>query len=349
MPQSKPSSACADFATRLVEWQQAQGRHHLPWQVTDPYRVWLSEIMLQQTQVVTVIPYYQRFLARFPTVADLAAATQEAVMPFWAGLGYYSRARNLHQAAQRVVHHFGGQFPNNLADLQSLPGVGESTAAAIYVFAFQGRAAILDGNVKRVLARFRGIEGEPNQAATKAQLWQQAQALLPQTQLIAYTQGLMDLGATRCTRAKPRCGECPVQADCVAFNTDRVACLPTRKVRPPLPLREVNVIILQVADHVFIMPRPSPGIWGGLHSLPETEEPEQWIKQHAPNAQFQGQLAPIKHSFTHYRLLIKPLLFHDNQRSPSQTWLDLNTLANPKYGLAKPIAKLLATIQLTAG
>ena len=213
-----------DFAVALTAWQKRHGRHDLPWQDSrDPYTVWLSEIMLQQTQVAAVIPYYQRFLARFPTLQALAAAPLDDVLALWSGLGYYSRARNLHRAAQAVMTQHGGNFPATLDAIMELPGIGRSTAAAILVFAFGKRSAILDGNVKRVLARVRGIAGYPGETAVAAQLWREAGALLPKTGLQPYTQGLMDLGATLCVRRNPRCTECPVQNLCVAFKTDRVA------------------------------------------------------------------------------------------------------------------------------
>ncbi|MCZ2173466.1 MAG: A/G-specific adenine glycosylase, partial [Burkholderiales bacterium] len=208
-----------EFAQTLIRWQKAAGRHDLPWQQkgrADPYRVWLSEIMLQQTQVATAIPYYRRFLARFPDLARLAAAPAEEVMALWSGLGYYARARNLQQAAQDIVARHNGRFPHHLADIEALPGIGRSTAAAIAVFAFGTRAAILDGNVRRVLARAFGIEGFPGEKAVEKRLWALAESLLPERDLVAYTQGLMDLGATLCTRGKPRCGDCPLAAQCVA-------------------------------------------------------------------------------------------------------------------------------------
>ncbi|MCH2221614.1 MAG: A/G-specific adenine glycosylase, partial [Dechloromonas sp.] len=205
------------FTEQLITWQKVAGRHDLPWQNTrDAYRIWLSEIMLQQTQVGTVIPYYLRFLDSFPTVEALAAAPIEAVIEHWAGLGYYARARNLHRCAQQVATHFGGKFPANANELAELPGIGRSTAAAVAAFAFGQRAAILDGNVKRVLCRQFGIDGFPGQAAIHRKLWDLAESLLPEGDIERYTQGLMDLGATLCTRSRPRCDDCPVAAGCVA-------------------------------------------------------------------------------------------------------------------------------------
>ncbi len=232
------SPSCAgDFAHRVIAWQKQSGRHDLPWQqkgsARDPYRVWLSEIMLQQTQVATVIPYYRRFLARFPDLASLAAAPSEEVMALWSGLGYYARARNLQRAAQLIVAQWSGRFPRRAADIETLPGIGRSTAAAIAVFAFGARAAILDGNVKRVLARVFAIEGFPGEKAVEARLWALAESLLPKRHLVAYTQGLMDLGATLCARSRPRCGECPMASICVARQEARVAELPTPRAKRP--------------------------------------------------------------------------------------------------------------------
>src|SRR5690606_5792790 len=228
-----------DFASRIVAWQRSHGRHGLPWQRTqDPYRIWLSEIMLQQTQVATVIPYYQRFLERFPDVAALAAASQEEVMPYWAGLGYYARARNLHRCAQAIVNEWSGRVPPTAQQIASLPGIGRSTAAAIAAFARGGRAPILDGHVKRVVPRPFGIEGDPARRDVEQRLWALAEAQVaaaPRLDMAAYTQGLMDLGATLCTRGRPDCGGCPLADTCVARREGRQAELPTPKTRKAIP------------------------------------------------------------------------------------------------------------------
>lgn len=222
-----------DFSARLIAWQHRHGRHHLPWQVREPYLVWLSEIMLQQTQVATVLDYYPRFTTRFPTVQALAAAPQDEVLSLWQGLGYYSRARNLHKAAQQVVSGFGGVFPSSRRELETLCGVGRSTAAAIAAFAFHQREAILDGNVKRVLCRVFARDGNPADKKFENQLWALAESLLPSEQenMPAYTQGLMDLGATVCKRSKPLCGKCPMAEICQAKAQNRTAVLPRKK--PP--------------------------------------------------------------------------------------------------------------------
>ena len=301
----------AEFAPALTAWQQRHGRHDLPWQNTrDPYAVWLSEIMLQQTQVATVLPYYRRFLGRFPTVAALAAATEDEVLALWSGLGYYSRGRNLHRAAGIIVDAHGGRFPGTLEALMALPGIGRSTAAAIFVFAFGGRAAILDGNVKRVLARLRGIEGYPGETAVAARLWRDAEALLPEKNLVAYTQGLMDLGATVCTRRRPRCGECPVRAFCAALATDRVSALPTPKPRKALPQRRTMMLVLQRAGEILLEKRPPAGIWGGLWCFPEEDADADPVAACA--RRYGAKVAPgamlpvVAHGFTHFRLDILP-------------------------------------------
>ncbi|HAP27431.1 MAG TPA: A/G-specific adenine glycosylase, partial [Achromobacter sp.] len=262
-----------DFAPRIVAWQRQHGRHDLPWQNTrDPYRIWLSEIMLQQTQVATVIPYYERFLQRFPDVAALAAASQEDVMPYWAGLGYYARARNLHRCAQEIVRDWDGRFPPTAEAIATLPGIGRSTAAAIAAFSNGERSPILDGNVKRVFTRHFGIAGDPAKREVEQRLWALAHAQVdaaPGLDMAAYTQGLIDLGATLCTRGKPACDRCPVADTCVARREGRQAELPTPKVRKAIPERETCMLVLRHKGAFLLQQRPEPGIWGGLWSLPE--------------------------------------------------------------------------------
>ena len=300
-----------DFAVALTAWQKRHGRHDLPWQGShEPYTVWLSEIMLQQTQVSAVIPYYQRFLDSFPTLKALAEASLDDVLALWSGLGYYSRARNLHRAARDVMEKHDGHFPNTLEAIMELPGIGRSTAAAILVFAFGKRSAILDGNVKRVLARVCGIAGYPGESAVAVQLWQQAEALLPKTGLKPYTQGLMDLGATLCTRSKPRCLECPVQKLCVAFKTDRVAELPTPKLRKALPQRRTMMLVLQRAGEILLEKRPATGIWGGMWSFPEEDADanaiEACARRYGVAVTLNESLPVIAHGFTHFKLDILP-------------------------------------------
>ncbi|MDX1374538.1 MAG: A/G-specific adenine glycosylase, partial [Burkholderiales bacterium] len=241
------------FSRTLVAWQRRAGRRDLPWQGTrDPYRVWLSEIMLQQTQVAAAIPYYERFVARYPDVRALARASQHDVLRLWSGLGYYARARNLHRAARVVVREHAGRFPDTVEGLARLPGVGRSTAGAIAAFAFGRRAAILDGNVKRLLARCFGIEGYPGTPAVAARLWALAESLLPRRAIGTYTQALMDLGATLCTRARPQCGRCPLAAQCVALREARVESLPAPRPRRRLPLRSETWLVAVSGGRVLL-------------------------------------------------------------------------------------------------
>ncbi len=332
----------ASFARRLVRWQKQCGRHDLPWQQkgrADPYRVWLAEIMLQQTQVATVIPYYRRFLARFPDLACLAAAPAEEVMAQWSGLGYYARARNLQRAAQAIVARHGGRFPQRIEDIGALPGVGRSTAAAIAVFAFGARAAILDGNVRRVLARAFGIAGFPGEKAVEARLWALAESLLPERDLVSYTQGLMDLGATLCLFRRPRCGDCPLAAPCVARREERVAELPTPRARRAVPQRAVTVLILRRRGHVLLERRPPSGIWGGLLSLPE-------LPGGKPPQKLAGavSLPPVRHAFTHFRLDILPLLCETRETATPEGGLWLNLKKLDAAPLPAPIRKILENL-----
>jgi A/G-specific adenine glycosylase len=306
-------NASSEFAQAVIAWQRTHGRHALPWQGTrDPYRVWLSEIMLQQTQVAAVIPYYERFLARFPTLRDLADAPADDVMAHWAGLGYYSRARNLHAAAQRVRDVFGGEFPQDPHDIQSLPGVGRSTAAAIAAFAFGKRAAILDGNVKRVFARHFGIAGFPGLPKVEAQMWDLAESLLPKNNIEGYTQGLMDLGATLCTRAKPTCLLCPLRTGCGALRDGLVDSLPTPKPAKALPHRTTTMPIVLATGAVWLVKRPARGIWGGLWCLPQCDDDDSLmqVKRDFKLSRIKSDaLPPVHHGFTHYKLTIQPLLW----------------------------------------
>jgi A/G-specific adenine glycosylase len=312
----------AGFAQKLVRWQRRHGRHGLPWQGTrDPYRVWLSEVMLQQTQVAAVIPYYERFVARFPEVGALAAASEEEVLELWSGLGYYARGRNLRKAARLIARR--GSFPDSVEDIRALPGVGPSTAAAIAAFAFGRRAAILDGNVKRVLARCYGVEG-------RAQ-WPLAERLLPARGIEAYTQALMDLGATVCTRANPACARCPVAADCVARREDRIAELPAARKKGPLPRRRATWLVLLHQGAVLLERRPSRGIWGGLWVFPEG--PSGRLKPYcrknlAVEISGSRKLPVIEHGFTHFRLDIQPILCSVRRRCSEKEkagglWLDV--------------------------
>lgn len=344
MPQA--AGPAATFAPRLIAWQRQHGRHDLPWQQTrDPYRIWLSEIMLQQTQVSTVTPYYLRFLARFPDIASLAAAPQQEVLEYWAGLGYYARARNLHRCAQALVAEYDGRFPESAAQIAELPGIGRSTAAAIAAFAFGQRQAILDGNVKRVLARSFGIEGFPGKVAVEREFWALAESLLPASDIETYTQGIMDLGATLCTRSQPRCPACPMQGLCVAEREGRQAELPAARPRKPIPERVSIVSIFTDGQHVLLERRPQTGIWGGLLALPEGT-PEQL----APSLGLQpGAITPLpvlRHTFTHFKLTLQPWLCLTpaplQATECGREWIDLRQLASA--ALPTPIRKLLASI-----
>lgn len=340
------------FAARLIAWQREHGRHGLPWQASrEPYRVWLSEVMLQQTQVATVVPYFERFLARFPTLEVLAAADENDVLALWSGLGYYSRARNLHRAAQAVMAEHGGVFPRDPAAIARLPGIGRSTAAAIAVFAFGARAAILDGNVKRVLSRCFGLDGDPAAAATQRRWWNQAEALLPPMEVPDYTQGLMDLGATVCTRARPRCGICPVAELCVARRTDRIADLPTPRRRRALPEKAVRWLVVTSGRDVLLERRAPAGVWGGLWSFPELApdaDPAAWLRERLDTEVAAARPLPaVDHSFTHFRLQAQPLRVELARRprqaaEPGWIWLALDDAAGA--ALPAPVKRLLRSL-----
>ena len=302
------------FAACVVRWQQRHGRHDLPWQRSrDPYRIWVSEIMLQQTQVATVIPYYRRFLRQFPTVARLARAPLDAVLAAWSGLGYYSRARNLHRAAQMIRDRHGGRFPSAFDAIVQLPGIGRSTAAAICVFAYGTPGAILDGNVKRVLARCFGIPGYPGTQAVEARLWRLAERLLPERRVEAYTQGLMDLGSGVCTRRRPACPACPLRTWCVALREGRVERLPAPRPKAALPQRHTVMAVLERGGEVLLEKRPPSGIWGGMWSFPELGECGDALRacraRFGAGVRLLDELPTIDHGFTHFRLAIRPLRF----------------------------------------
>ncbi|MDP1654383.1 MAG: A/G-specific adenine glycosylase [Rhodocyclaceae bacterium] len=339
------------FAERLIAWQRRHGRHDLPWQRThDPYRVWLSEIMLQQTQVATVVPYYARFLARFPTLAALAAAPVEEVMENWSGLGYYARARNLHKCAQAVAAQHACRFPRDPTVIAQLPGIGRSTANAIAVFCFGARAPILDGNVKRLLCRFLGIEGFPGSAKVESRLWQDGAALLPDAAVATYIQAQMDMGATICIRTKPRCDSCPVADLCVAYQENRVGALPTPRPKKTLPERAVTLLVLQLDNRVLLETRPPTGIWGGLLSLPELPADVEAVDFCAQQLGLRIDAvlpAPtFTHGFTHFRLRIQPLVCAvaalPQLMEPRLRWLGRDDLA--QAALPAPIRKLLSAI-----
>ena len=307
--------------------------------------------MLQQTQVATVIPYYERFLARFPDLAALAAASGDEVMALWSGLGYYARARNLHQCAQALVGTHGGAFPREAAAIATLPGIGRSTANAIAVFCFGARLPILDGNVKRLLCRHLGVEGWPGSPAVESQLWRHAEALLPKAHADIYIQAQMDLGATVCTRTRPRCDACPVAVDCVARRDGRTAALPTPKPRKTLPERAATVLILVHDGRALLEARPPSGIWGGLWSLPEVASD---VRAEAARLGCRivssRPLDEMVHTFTHFRLTLRPLLCDveplKSAREPSHRWVGYAELATAP--LPAPIRKLLSTALVRA-
>lgn len=342
----------ATLATRLLHWFDQHGRKDLPWQhPRDAYRVWLSEVMLQQTQVATVIGYFERFIKALPTLRDLAAADEDTVLALWSGLGYYRRARFLHRAAQICAAQHGGELPRDFDALRALPGIGRSTAGAILAQAHGLRFAILDGNVKRVLTRYHGIHGHPGESAVEKQLWQHAEAHTPPTRVADYTQAIMDLGATLCVRSRPRCGDCPLAGDCIAYRDDLTVLLPSRKPGKTLPTRATVMLVLRDSQGRVLLERRGPqGVWSGLWSLPEAVDPDgAWriAQQHAQIDDAQT-LAPFTHVFSHYRLNIEPLLFDrataprgiaDN---PQLRWCSAGELG--ALGLPAPVRTLLMQI-----
>jgi A/G-specific adenine glycosylase len=339
----------------VVAWQRAHGRHHLPWQGTrDPYRVWLSEVMLQQTQVATVLDYYPRFLARFPDVAALAAAPLDDVLALWSGLGYYSRARNLHACAQAVVARHGGRFPPGSAQLALLPGIGRSTAAAIAAFCFGERAAILDGNVKRVLTRALGFEADLASAPNERALWAQAEALLPAQGIEAYTQGLMDLGAGLCLARSPRCGDCPLQGLCVAHAQGRPEAYPVKTRKLKRSRRANGWLCLLQAGRVWLQQRPARGVWAGLWCPPEFDDADAAWAQ-AVNWPGQGERRdPFVHVLTHLDWTLAPVLWRLPARLPAAQRLALEQELGPgrwwplpealAQGLPSPVRRLLESL-----
>lgn len=337
----------------VIVWQKQFGRHDLPWQnTTDPYAIWVSEIMLQQTQVTAVIGYYASFMQRFPSIATLAQATQEEVLQHWSGLGYYSRARNLHSAAQIIMDDFNGDFPQHFDDIISLPGIGRSTAAAISTFALNNPQPILDGNVKRVFARYFLIEGWTGAPKVQNELWAIAERENPNQGAIAYTQGLMDLGATICTRSKPKCSDCPLIKRCKAFAHKRTNKLPTPKPKKTIPQKETTMLIIKMGNEVLLEKRPQKGIWAGLWSLPEVDMAE--IASHVAQEKFglnvepEEPLAIINHVFTHYKLAITPqplqLINAVKDEQPAGTvWMEVEDAIGA--ALPTPVRNILLSLK----
>ena len=337
------------FAKKIIAWQLREGRHGLPWQDTkDPYRIWLAEIMLQQTQVATVIPYYQRFLSRFPDVASLAGADDDDVMRLWAGLGYYARARNLHRAAGRIVADHQGVFPADFDAILALPGIGRSTAAAISAFAFGERRSILDGNVKRVFARHFGVEGDVRSRPVEDALWLIADKKLPTTDVEIYTQGLMDLGAVLCARTQPACLLCPVRKTCIAFNEGRIEGLPGKSRRRESPHRQTRMLVILSHGEVLLEKRPPTGIWGGLWCLPELPVEQDVFGILHTRFGLKGrtvrELDRVEHGFTHYSLSIFPVeiavtAVDARAMEPGLMWVDLDEVMDA--ALPAPVKRIL--------
>ncbi|WP_342608024.1 A/G-specific adenine glycosylase [Vibrio tritonius] len=342
------------FAKSILDWYEAYGRKELPWQQNKTaYSVWLSEIMLQQTQVATVIPYYQRFIERFPTVADLAAAPQDEVLHYWTGLGYYARARNLHKAAQTVMEQYQGEFPQELTAMNALPGIGRSTAAAVLSSVYKLPHAILDGNVKRTLARYYAVDGWPGQKKVEEQLWQYAEQNTPSIDVDKYNQAMMDMGAMICTRSKPKCSLCPISAGCQALTQGNPQDYPGKKPKKEKPVKETWFVMLHHNDEVWLEQRPQVGIWGGLYSFPEHKNAQvsdvlahlgvedQQIKR-------QQTLIAFRHTFSHYHLDITPILIElvtkPNVIMEDNKGLWYNLQQPEQIGLAAPVKQLLESL-----
>jgi A/G-specific adenine glycosylase len=351
------SEKSTQFARRLLQWFRLHGRKSLPWQINPtPYRVWVSEVMLQQTQVATVIPYYQRFLARFPDVRSLADAPSNEVLHLWTGLGYYARARNLQACAQVLVARHGAEFPQQVEAMMELPGIGRSTAGAILALSGGQRQPILDGNAKRVLARAFGIDGDPASKSVLTALWGQAEVCTPSDDVAAYTQAIMDLGATVCTRTRPACTLCPMCTVCVAALEGRQAELPGKKLKRARPAREATLLIAERGGlgsaAVLVERRPNAGLWGGLWSPPQFESEQHalaWCLQEIGETTQWQPLPPIEHAFTHFDLRLHPLRVRCTARASvgegdNRLWYQLD--APPRIGLPQPILKLFERLRM---
>lgn len=341
------------FSSAVLGWFDQHGRHDLPWQDNKTaYNTWISEIMLQQTQVATVIPYYQRFLERFPTVESLATADQDEVLHLWTGLGYYARARNLHKSAQIIANEFQGNFPESVVELEALPGIGRSTAGAVLSISTGKWAPILDGNVKRVLARFYALEGWTGSTANQKRLWEYAETNTPQQRVGEYTQAMMDLGATLCTRSKPSCQLCPLQSSCEALKQGKTDQLPTPKPKKAIPVKQTYMLILQQANpkEVLLYQRPPSGLWGGLWSFPQVADLRDTLNETGlalDEASIQT-LEPIRHTFSHFHLDITPVKAKVNtptdcvMEGKPLLWYNIDQPEN--VGLAAPVKKLLESL-----
>lgn len=331
-----------DFSKALLRWASRHGRRHLPWQrAVTPYRIWVSEVMLQQTQVATASDYFARFVNKFPSVRALAKADLDEVLTLWAGLGYYSRARNLHKAACLMCDRHGSKVPNDLQALQKLPGIGRSTAGAVFAIGFSGDAAILDGNVKRILARYFAVEGYVGETAVAKTLWRHAESLTPAGRAGDYAQAIMDLGALLCTKKAPACVKCPVRRGCLAFSQGRQMQLPSPKPKRPRPVRKAFVLLLQSNKGIALERRPPKGIWGGLWSLPEMQSSQGWPLWFKSGSHRSELLEVIYHDFTHFRLQLVPVSVRVSRPAPripsDMMWY------RPRHavGMPAPIKKLL--------
>ena len=347
----------SNFADQLLAWFDEHGRKNLPWQQNKtPYRVWISEIMLQQTQVATVIPYFERFMARFPTVQSLAAAPLDEVLGLWTGLGYYARARNMHKAARQIADEFNGELPTSVAELITLPAIGESTAGAIVTLGHGGIATILDGNVKRLLSRHREIEGWYGQSAVMKELWQAAKAFTPETRTPDYTQAIMDLGALVCIKSSPHCDVCPVSENCLARLNNRIADLPSKKPHKKIPTR--TKLFLQCVDperRICLIKRPETGIWGGLWCFPEFDTQEamsDWLTSQNLELQCNPKAeAVVEHQFSHYKLQMQPhrcdttKVEHRVAEVDTRAWFTMDEAV--KLGLPAPVLGMLRTMMNT--
>lgn len=338
------------FGPAVVAWYHQHGRKDLPWQRDPtPYRVWVSEIMLQQTQVTTVLDYFARFMQRMPSVQQLAAAPLDEVLHLWTGLGYYTRARNLHKTAQIICDAYAGEFPRSAATLATLPGIGPSTAGAIASLSMGLRAPILDGNVRRVLARYSAESDFPGSSQANKRLWQLAEQLTPQQDVAHYTQAMMDLGATLCTRKQPDCSRCPVQQGCLAYATHQQDQLPVPRPRKTLPVRRVAMPILTNQENaILLQQRPAEGLWGGLWSLPELSDIDALqtlLDQYQLSALQQSSLPKLRHTFSHFHLDIEPWLIRVQNDAAlgvaENNWLWYNPVNPPRLGLAAPIKALI--------
>jgi len=343
----------SQFSTQVLDWYDKYGRKTLPWQIEKtPYKVWLSEVMLQQTQVATVIPYFERFMARFPTVTDLANAPLDEVLHLWTGLGYYARARNLHKAAKQVAELHGGVFPQTFEEIAALPGIGRSTAGAILSLSLGKHFAILDGNVKRVLARCYAVAGWPGKKEVEKRLWELAEQVTPAKGVEQFNQAMMDLGAMVCTRSKPKCTLCPLQTGCIAYANHSWAEYPGKKPRQTLPERSAYFLLMQHGDQVFLQQRPPVGLWGGLFCFPQFEDEaslHDWLAQHQIKADNLSQLIAFRHTFSHFHLDIVPMWLTVSSFSSCMdegTGLWYNLAQPPSVGLAAPVERLLQQLRI---